>query len=106
MTTTAAVILYLLGLDNSDRSSKPESVECSLEVEGRKATIGAVLSMSSLSVSLLLLSAVAVPTVAVSAADIDRAALHDAVVDVVVVFAVASSDAIFSSIWWTGKWVC
>lgn len=90
-----------MGLDSGDRSSKPESVECSLEVEGRKATIGAELSTSSLPVSLLLLSAVAVP-----AADIGKAALHDAVVDVVVVFAVASSDAIFASIWWAGRWVC
>lgn len=47
-TTTAAMILYLLGLTNGDRSSKPESVECSLEVEGRKAMIGAVLSRPSL----------------------------------------------------------
>lgn len=47
-TTTAAMILYLLGLTNGDRSSKPESVECSLEVEGRKAMIGAALSRSSL----------------------------------------------------------
>ena len=97
MTTTAAVILYLLGLDNGDRSSKPESVECSLEVEGRKATIGVVLSTSSLSVSLLFLSAVAVAVA--SAADMGRAALHDTVVvDVVVEFAVASSDVIFASI--------
>lgn len=36
---------------------------------------------------------------AASAAGIGRAALHDAVVDVVVVFVIASSDAIFASIW-------
>jgi hypothetical protein len=109
--TIAAVMLSLLGLDMGDRSSNPESVECSLEVDGRKAMIDEVvvdvLSMSSFSllVSLLLVSAVAVPAAAV-VADIGKAALHDAVVDVVFVLVVTSSDAIFTSILWGWGWVC
>jgi len=88
-------MLSLLGLEEGDRSSKPESVECSLEVEGRKA-IDVVLSLSvwSLPPSRLWFIPLSMSAVAAASATFGKAALHDAAVVHVV------SDAIFTSVWW------